>query len=65
MTPQELFAAIDAVRLERGLKWWQVAVQLDISPARVRELCRGVRSPGVAERAPAWLERHTGPPRTE
>jgi hypothetical protein len=65
VTPQELYAAIDAVRRDRRVLWWQVAVELDITVGRLAALRRGQPCRGIAERAPAWLERHTGPPSEE
>ncbi|MBO3751572.1 hypothetical protein J5X84_36330 [Streptosporangiaceae bacterium NEAU-GS5] len=61
MTPQELHAAIDAVRREERLVWWQVAVQADTGEAPLRALKRGSMTayqPGLV-----WLERHTNPSR--
>ena len=54
MTPQELHAALDAAR--GRTPWWQVAYELDVSENAIRAMRRGVPSPRVAERAPAWLE---------
>jgi WhiB family redox-sensing transcriptional regulator len=55
MTPAELWAALDACRQERGLAWWQVAVELDVSVGEIRKTGRGVHSQALSERAPAWL----------
>lgn len=69
MTPQELHAALAAVRTERGLFWWQIAVKADVSEIDLRQLRRGGRTGYY--KALAWLEkqqpteRDTGPPRTE
>ena len=65
LTPQELYAAIDAARRARRAPWWLVAVELDITVGRLAALQRGMPCRGVAGRAPAWLERHSSPPRTE
>lgn len=61
MTPQELHAALDAARRERGLVWWKVAVQVGTDEATLRALKRGQTT--AYHKALAWLERHTGPSR--
>lgn len=63
MTPQELHAALDRVRRDRGLALWQVALQMDVTTMAIRSLKTGTASPAVQAKAAAWLERHTGPPR--
>ncbi len=67
MTPQELYAAVDARRRELGLAWWQVSVKCDAGYTALARLKDGGR--GAYDAAMAWLvtngERHTGPPRTE
>lgn len=57
MTPQELHAAIDDRRRERELKWWQVAVAMDVSDCALRRMRNGAHSQAVAERAQRWLDR--------
>ncbi len=65
MTPQELHAAIDARRKADGLKWWQVAVALDVTEDVIRKARRGEHSQRLSEQAPAWLERLPDQPREE
>ncbi|MGW6502936.1 hypothetical protein [Nonomuraea angiospora] len=67
MTPQQLHAELDARRRELGLRWWQVAVELDVSLCLLSGLRRGVQSQAVRERAPEWLarERRQALPRKE
>lgn len=55
MTPQELYAALDARRLERGWPWWKVAIALEVSVERVRWMRRGVVSERLRARAEKWL----------
>lgn len=55
MTPQELHAAIDAARQEKGWPWWKISVALDVSAERVRLMQRGVVSSGLRARAEEWL----------
>ncbi len=55
MTPQELHAALDALRKERRLFWWQIAVKADVSEIDLRQLRHGRR--GGYYKALAWLEK--------
>ncbi|MBB6556219.1 hypothetical protein [Nonomuraea rubra] len=51
MTPQELYAAVDALRQAKGWPWWKVPVALDISAERIRFMRRGEVSPELRSRA--------------
>lgn len=63
ITPERLWAELDARRRELGLVWWQVSVQTDVSEPSLRALKYGQRT--AYERAQAWLERRPAPPRPE
>lgn len=60
VTPQQLWAALDARRRALGWAWWQVAVALDIGEDRLRRVRRGLLSDALRDRAAAWLERRSG-----
>ena len=55
MTPQELYAAVDALRQQKGWPWWKVSVALDVSAERIRFMRRGEVSPRLRSRAEEWL----------
>ncbi|MGW4426620.1 hypothetical protein [Streptosporangium sp. NPDC004631] len=57
VTPQRLHAELDARRRGLGLKWWQVAVALDIGEDRLRRVRTGQLSDALRDRATAWLEK--------
>lgn len=57
VTPQRLHAELDARRRALGLKWWQVAVALDIGEDRLRRVRTGQLSAALRDRATAWLEK--------
>ncbi|GIH91977.1 hypothetical protein ACFFMN_33785 [Planobispora siamensis] len=65
LTPAALHAALDNRRRQLGLKWWQVAIEVDTTETRFREMRNGTVSPALRQRAEAWLERRPVPPRTE
>ncbi|MDF5758580.1 hypothetical protein [Spongiactinospora sp. TRM90649] len=58
MTPQELHALLDERRRELGLRWWQIAVQADVTQQRLRLLRHGTCSPRMRARAEEWLRHH-------
>ncbi|MGP3917647.1 hypothetical protein [Nonomuraea sp. 10N515B] len=63
MTPEQLHAAVDARRRELGLKWWQIAVQADVSASALERLRNGVVGDRTREQLAAWLRRRQTPPK--
>ena len=43
VSPARLHAALDAVRLERGLSWRQLAAEIGVSPSLLSRLGQGLR----------------------
>ncbi|WP_326829707.1 hypothetical protein OIE13_06095 [Streptosporangium sp. NBC_01810] len=57
VTPQRLYAELNARRKELGWPWWRVAVALDVSVSALNRMRHGAHIQGIRERAPEWLER--------
>ncbi|MFI7114011.1 hypothetical protein ACIBK9_47375 [Nonomuraea sp. NPDC050227] len=55
MTPEEMYAAVDARRQELDLPWWRIAIQLQCTSDQVRWMRRGHVSKPLRARVEAWL----------
>lgn len=61
MTPEQLHAALDARRRERGLMWWQVAVEMDVGPSTLERARYGQASAATLRKGAEWLRRPAPP----
>jgi hypothetical protein len=60
----ELRTALDTRRRELGRRWWEVAVEADLTPVALQRMAYGTASPRTLQAVQAWLHRHTALPRT-